>query len=46
MEAIAITDIPGFRIGQVEDAEGATGVTAILRPEGMAQTTLSAVRNA
>lgn len=36
METIAITEIPGFKIGQVEDLEGMTGVTAILRPEGMA----------
>ena len=36
MKTIAITDIPGFKIGQVEDAQGGTGVTAIVCPEGMA----------
>lgn len=30
MKTIAITDIPGIRIGQVENAEGATGVTVIV----------------
>ena len=34
MEAIAVTDIPGFKIGQVEDAAGATGVTAIVAAAG------------
>lgn len=36
MKTIALTDISGFRIGQVEDASAATGVTAILFPEGAA----------
>ena len=36
MKTIAITDIAGFKIGQVEDAAGATGVTAIIREQGMA----------
>ncbi len=36
MKQIAITDIPGIRIGQVEDAEAATGLTVVLCPEGMA----------
>jgi len=36
MKTIAITDIPGIKIGQVENTEAATGVTVILAPEGMA----------
>ena len=36
METIAITDIPGIRIGQVEDAQAATGVTVIICDDGMA----------
>ncbi|VEH03401.1 L-aminopeptidase/D-esterase [Slackia heliotrinireducens] len=36
MKPIAITDIPGFFIGQAENAEAATGVTAIVAPDGMA----------
>ncbi|MBQ9044124.1 MAG: P1 family peptidase [Eggerthellaceae bacterium] len=36
MNTIAITDIAGFKIGQVEDVAGATGVTAIIREQGMA----------
>lgn len=35
MKPIAITDIPGIRIGQVEDAPAATGLTVLLAPEGM-----------
>lgn len=36
MKQIAITDIEGIKIGQIEDAQGGTGVTVILAPEGMA----------
>ena len=36
MKTIAITDIPGIRIGQVEDAVGATGVTVIVAESRMA----------
>ena len=36
MKTIAITDIPGIRIGQVEDARGATGVTVIIAENRMA----------
>ena len=36
MKTIAITDIPGIRIGQVENAEGATGVTVIVAENRMA----------
>ena len=36
MRQISITDIEGIRSGQVENAEAATGVTAIVAPEGMA----------
>lgn len=35
MKPIAITGIPGIRIGQVEDIESATGLTVLLAPEGM-----------
>ncbi|MBR5533250.1 MAG: P1 family peptidase [Ruminiclostridium sp.] len=34
MEKIAIHEIPGFSIGQVEDREAGTGCTVILCPEG------------
>lgn len=36
MEQISILDLPGIRIGQVEDAGAGTGATVILCPEGMA----------
>ena len=36
MERIGITDIAGIRIGQVQNAQAATGVTVIIAPEGMA----------
>ena len=34
MEKIAIHEIPGFSMGQVEDLEAGTGCTVILCPEG------------
>jgi L-aminopeptidase/D-esterase-like protein len=34
MEEISINDIPGFRIGQAQDLEAATGCTVILREAG------------
>ena len=34
MEKIAIHEIPGFSVGQVEDLEAGTGCTVILCPEG------------
>lgn len=36
MELIPITQIPGIKIGQVEDAQAATGLTVILAPSAMA----------
>ena len=36
MEVIPITDFTGIRIGQAEDPEGATGLTVIIAPDGMA----------
>lgn len=36
MQTISLADIPGIRIGQVEDAEGGTGATVIVAPDGMA----------
>ena len=36
MKTIAITDIAGIRIGQVEDVEGATGLTVIIAENRMA----------
>lgn len=35
MKEIPITDFPGIRIGQVENAEAGTGCTVFLCPEGM-----------
>lgn len=35
MDKIRITDIENIRIGQVEDAAGATGCTVFISPEGM-----------
>ena len=35
MKEISITDISSVRIGQVEDAEAATGCTVLVCPEGM-----------
>ena len=36
MKTISITDIPGIKLGQYENAEAATGVTVIIAPDGMA----------
>ena len=36
MEIIRITDIPGYKIGQVEDEQAATGATVIICADGMA----------
>lgn len=36
MRRIAVTDIEGYAIGQVEDAQAATGATVIIAPSGMA----------
>ena len=36
MELIPITQIPGIKIGQVEDAQAATGLTVLLAPSAMA----------
>ena len=37
IEEIPLTDFPGIRIGQAEDAEGGTGITVVLceDPQGM-----------
>jgi L-aminopeptidase/D-esterase-like protein len=36
LQRIRITEFPGILIGQVEDADAATGVTVVLCPDGMA----------
>lgn len=36
MKTVHLSDIPGIRIGQAEDAQAATGVTVIMNPNGMA----------